>query len=113
MFGYVFLNGVSLSYQFLGDSQAQNSEKYQYIISLENTLKAKDEHIINLENTLRAKDEFNERLNNSLINLSGRMAQSSFPQGSQFVCGPQGPQVPQENIPRAHRRLVRAAPYRS
>ena len=104
----MFLNDAPLPYQYLGDSQAENYEKYKHIISLENTLKTKDEHIANhentlktkdehiayLENTLKTKDEHLERLqkfSNSLINFtpSGRMALVSLSQGSQFV--PQGP----------------------
>ena len=94
----MFLNDASLPYQYLGDSQAENYEKYKHIASLENTLKTKDEHIAYIENTLKTKDEHIERINNSLINLSGGlMAQISFPQGSQFV--PQGPQVIARTIP--------------
>ena len=102
------LNDASLSYQYLGDSIAENYEKYKYIASLENTLKTKeehiktkDEHIADLENTLKTKEEKIERLNNSLINStsSGRTAQFSFHQGSQFVCGPQRPQVIARTIP--------------
>ena len=89
----MFLNDASLSYQYLGDSQAENYEKYKHIISLENTLKTKDERIACIENTPKTKDgqlEQLRKLNNSLINLSGGlMAQSSFPQCSQFVRAPQ------------------------
>ena len=116
----MFLNDASLPYQYLADSQAENAEKYKYIASLENTLKAKDEHIANHENTLKTKDEHIASLentlktkveriadleqniiNNSLINSasSGRMAQFSFPQVSQFARGLQGPQVIARTIP--------------
>ena len=119
------MNVVSLSYQFLGDSQAQNSEKHQRIISLENTLKAKDEHIIDLENTLKTKDARLIILENTLKTKEAEleqlvklnMVQSSFPQGSHFR-GPQGPQFfprtnPHVNIPLAHRRSSRSAPYKA
>lgn len=116
----MFLNDASLPYQYLGDSIAANYEKYKHIASLENTPKTKDEHIAYIENTPKTKDEDLERLqntlktkddriayleqniiNNSSINStpSGRMAQFSFPQGSQFVRGPQGPQVIARTIP--------------
>ena len=123
----MFLNDASLPYQYLGDSQAENYEKYKHIASLENTLKTKDEELEQLRNTLKTKDEQLEQLrkfNSSLINC-GLMAQSSFPQGSQFVCGPQGPQgiartippliVPKAftpSVPKAFQHMSgRAAPY--
>ena len=115
----MFLNDASLPYQYLGDSQAENYEKYKHIASLENTRKTKDVELEHLENTLKTKDEELEQLpntlktkdeqheqllntlktkdeqleqlrkfNNSLINC-GLMAQSSFPQSSQFVRAPQ------------------------
>ena len=101
----MFLNDASLPYQYLADSQAGNAEKYKHIASLENTLKTKDEELEQLRNTLKTKDEQLEQLwdtlktmdeqleqlrkfNNSLINC-GLMAQSSFPQCSQFVRAPQ------------------------
>ena len=97
----MFLNDASLSYQYLGDSIAEDYEKRQYITSLEQniadlvqSLKTKDEHIAYLEqnivdheNTLKTKDGQLDQLrkfNNSLINW-GLVAQSSFPQCSQFV----------------------------
>ena len=128
----MFLNDASLPYQYLADSQAENAEKYKHIASLENTLKTKDEHIAYLENTLKTKvervaDLEQNIINNSLINSasSGRMAQFSFPQGSQFVCGPHRPQgiartipplfVPKAftpSVPKAFQHMSgRAAPY--
>ena len=131
----MFLNDASLPYQYLGDSQAENREKSKHIAYLEQniaelaqTLKAKDEHIAYLEQniadheqTLKKKDEHIERINNSLINLSGHMAQFSFPQCSQFVRAPQfvpqGPQViartiPPLIVPKAfQRRSGRSGPY--
>ena len=115
----MFLNDASLPYQYLGDSQAENYEKYKHIASLENTLKTKDEELEQLRNTLKTKDEQHEQLlntlktkdeqleqlrkfNNSLINC-GLMAQSSFPQSSQFV-----PQVPNQFSYHHSPRVVRA-----
>ena len=116
----MFLNDASLPYQFLGDSQAENYEKYKYIASLETALKTKDEELEQLRNTLKTKDEQHEQLlntlktkdeqleqlrkfNNSLINYCGLMAQSSFPQSSQFV-----PQVPNQFSYHRSSRVVRA-----
>ena len=121
----MFLNDASLPYQYLGDSQAENYEKYKHIASLENTLKTKDEHITNLENTLKTKDEHIayientlktkdgqleqlRKFNNSLINC-GLKAQSSFPQCSQFVRAPQFvPQGPNQFSYHHSSRVVRA-----
>ena len=121
----MFLNDASLPYQYLGDSQAENYEKYKHIASLENTLKTKDEELEQLRNTLKTKDEQHEQLlntlktkdeqleqlrkfNNSLINC-GLMAQSSFPQCSQFVRAPQFvPQGPNQFSYHHSSRVVRA-----
>ena len=115
----MFLNDASLPYQYLGDSQAENYEKYKHIASLENTLKTKDVELEHLENALKTKDEELEQLrnilktkdghlerlqkfNSSLINC-GLKAQSSFPQSSQFV-----PQVPNQFSYHHSPRVVRA-----
>ena len=130
----MFLNDASLPYQYLGDSQAENYEKYKHIASLETALKTKDEELEQLRNTLKTKDEQHEQLlntlktkdeqleqlrmfNNSLI-IRGLMAQGPFPQCSPFV--PQGPaqfsyHAPQivtsvSDLPWVH-RSARSSPY--
>ena len=119
----MFLNDASLPYQYLGDSQAENYEKYKHIASLENTLKTKDVELEHLENALKTKDEELEQLRNILKTKDGHLerlqkfnsslihcglvaqssfpqgSQSSFPQGSQFVCGPHRPQGIARTIP--------------
>ena len=115
----MFLNDASLPYQYLADSQAGNAEKYKHIASLENTLKTKDVELEHLENALKTKDEELEQLRNILKTKDGHLerlqkfnssllhcglvAQSSFPQSSQFV-----PQVPNQFSYHHSSRVVRA-----
>ena len=115
----MFLNDASLPYQYLGDSQAENYEKYKHIASLENTLKTKDVELEHLENALKTKDEELEQLRNILKTKDGHLemlqkfnssllhrglvVQSSFPQSSQFV-----PQVPNQFSYHHSSRVVRA-----